>query len=672
MQTENRSKMFHFSFDTEKKHLIIYGILSAVLAIVSFVLGVNWILSIVGGGAMMLFLMMRLYVDDALPVPFRFLILAVFTVVIFMLMQTAISCGFILISPIKFIMNIVLLLGLVSLFWMVSGSVKLSVAAVTIFSYAVGIADHLVVQARSFEIQFSDLSSIGTAAEVAGGYSFELSQTSATALILGVCFLTFLFRSRFPSHERSWHRTAISMGSITLTVLCAILIYTQIGSSVIGYQDKYWKYRGSERNGFWVNIIYSASATRVTVPGDYDPDNITSELESYMGTGGEPEPASDKKKPNVIVVMNETFSDVQNVAAYMGGEMKCSVDPTPFLNSLPEMDDNVIKGHALASVYGGNTANSELEFLTGMSIQFIPRNTVAYNLYMKEENNFSIVDLFNDAGYLTVGMHPENRTNWQRDRIYSYYGFDETYFADNFTDLTEEDWYRGHISDAAVYHKVEEIYENKSPDEPLFAFVVTMQNHGGYLGTGFSAEDYTVNIEGYENYMSIREYLASIHNSDAALRELIEYFEKADEETIVVFYGDHQPSLSNIASKFYLIDDDSPQEMQQAKYVVPYLFWANYPIECERATPLTSINYLSSWLLDMTGVGGTQFDRFVKRSNEEIMAINSMGWMDYDLKFHETDYVNQNYSDLLKLYSHLQYNAMYDKEHKLTSIFGIK
>ena len=149
-------------------------------------------------------------------------------------------------------------------------------------------------------------------------------------------------------------------------------------------------------------------------------------------------------------------------------------------------------------------------------------------------------------------------------------------------------------------------------------------------------------------------------------------FEKEDEETIILFYGDHQPSLSNIASKFYLLNDDSPQKEQQAKYVVPYLFWANYPIECERATPLTSINYLSSWLLDMTGVGGTDFDRFVKKTNEEIMAINSMGWMDYDLKFHETDYVNQNYSDLLKLYSHLQYNAMYDKEHKLSSIFGIK
>ncbi|MDD6095556.1 MAG: LTA synthase family protein [Clostridia bacterium] len=672
MQTDKRNRLFHIVCDTERKHLAVYAALSAVLSIVSLILGINWIISLAGGAALMLFLMFRLRVDDALPVPFRFLILVIFTVIIFMLMQTAISCGFILIGPVKFVMNIVLLLGLVSLLWMVTGNVKLTVTVVTVLCFIIGIADHLVVQARSFEIQFSDLSSIGTAVEVAGGYSFEISQTSRTAVILGICFITFVLRSHFPSHERSWHRTAISLGAITLTVLCAIMIYTQLWSSAIDYQDKYWKYRGSERNGFWVNIIYSASATRVTVPEGYDGEALPEHLEDYLADEKTEPSAAEKKKPNVIVIMNETFCDVHNVAKYLETGINFSESPTPFLDSLSDVEDNIMKGHALASVYGGNTANSELEFLTEMSVQFIPRNTVAYNLYMKQENIFSIVDLFNDAGYKTVGMHPENRTNWQRDRIYSYYGFDETYFADDFTDLTEEDYFRGHISDAAAYRKVEELYEQKDPDEPMFAFVVTMQNHGGYLGTGFTPEDYVINVEGYENYMSIREYLASIRNSDEALRELVEYFENADEETLILFYGDHQPSLSNIASKFYHVTDESSQRKQQAKYVVPYLFWANYPISCDRATPLTSINYLSSWLLDMVDVGGTDFTEFVKKTNEEIMAVNAMGWFDYGYSFHETDYVNQNYSDTLTLYSHLQYNAMFDKERKLVDVFGIR
>lgn len=672
MQKEAKEKLFHIVCDTDKKHLIIYGILSVLLAAVSFALGVNWILSLSGGAALMLFLMFKLKVNEKLPVIASFLMLAVFTLIIFMLMQTAISCGFLLIGPFKFVMNIILLLGIVSLLWMVSGSMKFSVTATGLCCMVIGIADHLVVQARSFEIQFSDLSSIGTAMEVAGGYSFELSQTSASAIILAVCFFTFVIRSEFPAHKRNWRRTVISLVSIAVTVGCAILIYSQLWSSAIGYQDKYWKYRGSERNGFWVNIIYSASATRVTVPEAYDPDSLEDELDDYLGDAKEDINTAEKKKPNVIVVMNETFSDVHNISASLDMGINFSQSPTPFLDSLTNESENVIKGHALASVYGGNTANSELEFLTEMSIQYIPRNTVAYNTYLKPDNVFSIVNLFNDAGYKTVGMHPENKTNWQRDKIYSYYGFDEAYFADDFTDLRDEDYFRGHISDAATYDKLKSVYEAKDEDESLFAFVVTMQNHGGFTGAGFTADDYIINVEGYENYMSIREYLASIHNADAALGELIEYFENTDEETIIVFYGDHQPSLGNIGSKFFGVKDNSTMKEQQAKYIVPYLIWGNYPIECERATPLTSFNYLSSWLLDMVDVGDTDFTRFVKKTNEQILAINSMGWFDYDYNFHETDYSNKNYDETLTLYGNLQYNAMFDKENKLRDVFGIK
>ena len=133
----------------------------------------------------------------------------------------------------------------------------------------------------------------------------------------------------------------------------------------------------------------------------------------------------------MIVIMNETFSDVQNIAKYLGNEMPTSVPVTPFLDSLSREANNVIKGHSLVSVYGGNTANSELEFLSGLSIQFIPRNTVAYNLYMTQDNSFTIVDMFKNAGYHTFAVHPEDRTNWQREKIYDYFGFDETCFKDS-------------------------------------------------------------------------------------------------------------------------------------------------------------------------------------------------------------------------------------------------
>ena len=657
---------------TDKKTLLCFAAAAVVFTVAAALLGVNIFISVAGGILLFAVLTFKIELSDSLPVWFRFIILLVLTLIVFILMQTAISCGIFLISPLKFFMNVIILAGLSSLLWMVTGNVKISITIVTVICYFVAIADHLVVQARSFEIQFSDFSALGTAARVAGGYSFTLSTVTKLAIVLGIVFLTFVIRCRFPSHERSWKRTAFCLGSLIATYLCAVVIYTQFCASFIGYQDKYWMYRGSERNGFLVNIIYSASATRVTVPEDYDAAVLEEELDIYLEAedDGKGSLVESEKKPNVIVIMNETFSDVQNIAAYMGKEMKTDVPVTPFLDSLSDKEPNIIKGHAIASVYGGNTANSELEFLTGQSIQFIPRNTVAYNLFMTELNSFSVVNNFNNAGYRTVGMHPEQPVNWQRDKIYSYFDFDEIYFMDDFTEgLGEDGWYRDHVSDQAVYDKIIDLYENKEDGDSLFTFAVTMQNHGGYTTAGF---DYTVNIEGYENYTGIREYLSCIKNSDEALKNLIGYFEAADEETIIVFFGDHQPSLSNIASKFYGLDDYSTVEDQQAKYAVPYLIWANYDIDCDRATSVTSINYLSSWLLDIVDSDLTDFQRFVKKVNTEVPMLNSMGWYDNGGVFHDSTYSAPELSESLKLYSRLQYNAMYDNKGRLPDLFGIK
>ena len=312
--------------------------------------------------------------------------------------------------------------------------------------------------------------------------------------------------------------------------------------------------------------------------------------------------------------------------------------------------------------------------LSGLSVQFIPRNTVAYNLYMEEGNSFTIVDSFNKAGYKTAAIHPENPTNWQRDKVYEYFNFDETYFKDAFADVPQEDYYRGHISDDSVYDKIIELYESKEEGTPLFNFTITMQNHSGYNTLGFEHEVKFTDINGYAG---IREYLTAIRRSDAALKKLIEYFEGVEEDTIILFFGDHQPSLSNIAARFYGLKDDDPTLKQLTKYVVPYVFWANYDLGDNREhTSLTSINFLSSWLLDMVDVPETKFMQYVDAMNNEVMAINAMGWFGYDGKFHESAYAKQNLDDPsldnpLWIYSYLQYNMLYDDDKKLTELYSL-
>lgn len=87
------------------------------------------------------------------------------------------------------------------------------------------------------------------------------------------------------------------------------------------------------------------------------------------------------KKPNVIAIMNESFADLKAV-----GDLQTSKDYMPFFRKLKE---NTIKGYTYSSVFGGNTANSEFEFMTGNTLAFLPDNSVPYQLFLRSKNSGS-------------------------------------------------------------------------------------------------------------------------------------------------------------------------------------------------------------------------------------------------------------------------------------------
>ncbi len=243
------------ALEKKKRNIILYCIAAVLFAAATFAVGAHPAICIGGAALMFCALFFQLRLSQSLPSWAGFLILAALTVIVFVLMQVTISCGIFLIGPLKLIINLLLLLGAASFLWIITGSIRISTLILLAFSTVVAVIDHLVVQARSFEIQFSDLHSIGVAAQVAGGYSFTLSPVTMIGLVLSICFGIFLVRTVYPKQKRTQSMMLLSLGSVVMMILCTVVVYTQFMAPVIGYQDKYWKYRGSERNGFWVNMI---------------------------------------------------------------------------------------------------------------------------------------------------------------------------------------------------------------------------------------------------------------------------------------------------------------------------------------------------------------------------------------------------------------------------------
>ena len=204
--------------------------------------------------------------------------------------------------------------------------------------------------------------------------------------------------------------------------------------------------------------------------------------------------------------MDESYADLRR----LGEHFQTNIDVMPYFDSLQE---NTIRGFALSSVYGGGTANSEYEFLTGNSLAYLPAGCVAYQQYLPEDA-YSMVSSLRDRGYATVAMHPYYASGWMRNKVWPQLGFSETYFLESFP---QQNLVRRFVSDQEMFEKVVRRYETRDRSRPLFLFGVTMQNHGGYryYGENYMTE---VRLRGFtQAYPRAEQYLTLIHETDKAL-----------------------------------------------------------------------------------------------------------------------------------------------------------
>ena len=356
--------------------------------------------------------------------------------------------------------------------------------------------------------------------------------------------------------------------------------------------------------------------------------------------------------------MNESFTDMQSV-----GDVEFTPDNLPFLHSLQESGE-VIWGTAYSSVYGGNTCNSEYEFLTGNTTAFLPTGSKPYQQYVDSDQT-ALPSILKSYGYRCVAVHPGNRDAWSRDTAYPYLGFDE------FIDVSAFDVDRTLIhrltSDVSTYDQLIYEYENRQEGEPLFLFGVTIQNHGGYEDENFQT---TMRVkEAAGEYPQTEQYLSLTKKSDQALEYLLDYFAQREDPVVVLFFGDHWPNLEEEYLTDLLGTDSTSLGLKDMmrEYQVPFVIWANYPLESQEIEAV-SLNYLSGLLLRAAGLEGTDYTKFLEQLRQEVPVITAVGTMDKDGSLYAVG-ESTPYDDLLNDYAVLQYNNAFGGSGKVSSIF---
>ena len=551
------------------------------------------------------------------------------------------------------VLNLIMFELLALLLFSVFGKLHVALMAETLFFAIYGLANYFVLNFRSVPIQPWDLLSIGTAASVAGNYDYTLDR-QALLVVLGFLFLLILeFFCRFTLKKGTW-KLRLPMAATLVVMLGAfgLMFHSDeiVEQKLRLYNKLFTPTTISYKNGTALAFVMELRYLSVDKPAGYNADTAAQELaaleEESMSEPAMAGAGSDEGEfPNIIVIMDEAFSDPAIL-----GDFTVNQDYMPFVHSLLDGAENTVSGWLNVSVLGGNTANTEFEYLTGNTMAFLPQGSIPYQQYIKGETP-SLASHLAGLGYQTVAMHPYNASGWDRDTVYPAMGFSEMYFLPDFDNAAKV---RNYVSDQSDFEKIVEIYENKG-DNPLFLFNVTMQNHSSYTES-FDNFDPQIEVEGGSQTLS--NYLSLLSLSDAALGELISYFEEQEEDTIIVFFGDHQTTNSVIEPILKQNGKSSStltEEEQADRYKVPFFIWANFDIEEENGVE-TSVNYLGAKTLLTAGVPMDGYFTYLSVFSETVPVISANHVTLADGTFTNAD----DQSELLSDYKGYQYYRLFD------------
>lgn len=530
----------------------------------------------------------------------------------------------------------------------IAGRTSISMAICVSAIAIIGVGNYFVVMFRSNPIVPWDIYSFETAMSVADNYVFSVDWALAEHIAMFILMLIVGVRTNIRLNKKILRPI--------LTVAMCIPAYFYISylwqdnlERNTGLNDTLFnaKYMHS-KDGFFVSFILDIHFLQIEEPKNYSDEYALSLLNEQEVEKVE----TPEELPDIIAIMDETFSDPAVL-----GEFETNKDYMPFVHSILRGEvANTISGYADVSVLGGNTANSEFEFLTGNSMAFFPNGSVPYLQYIRDGIS-TIVPQLEEYGYTTYGTHPYRAKGWNREFIYDLMGFDYRYFQGSFP---FEDKLRNYVSDEADFKSILEWRNNT--EGPFFMFNVTMQNHSNY-GGDFDNFDPQIVAKFKNTYSNkyLNKYLSLMYETDQDVASLLSELSWSDRKTIVVFWGDHQPNdyvVRPIYKEYGLDFDNQTYEQQQQRQKTPFFIWANYDIQ-EQTNVEISLNYLNILLFETAGLQLDEYQTFRKNLWQgQIPMMNAVGYRNDDGDLVEYDDAPEEIQNLLNEYQNIQYYRM--------------
>ncbi len=371
--------------------------------------------------------------------------------------------------------------------------------------------------------------------------------------------------------------------------------------------------------GFTLNVLASA----VTEPEGYSESAVNDIFDKYEGSNE----ADGFRNPNVILILQESFWDVRDLPGLV-------ISENPY-NRFDEITsrEGVYSGRFATTGFGGGTVKPEFEVLTGLTTDHLPSGSVPYQYVTSDLEAFPA--LYKSLGYHTMSIHPYLPNFYMRQSRYPLIGFEETYFIDELKKIEDVPmWINGgNVSDFSFEKYIE--YFIEETDDPLFLFGISMEGHQPY-DKKFTEEELKVRVDcdTYDEDLRnlVNQYTHCMRNADGALGRLIDYVDSSEEDTVIVFFGDHAPTLGSdkAAYRYTGLADSSGfyKENLKTVFTTPFLIYANFDLEESTMLNEGKDNVISSYCLmsaagELIGAPQTKLTEFLKDYQASAPGYNS-------------------------------------------------
>lgn len=411
---------------------------------------------------------------------------------------------------------------------------------------------------------------------------------AAVAGVLGLSWLAerFFPRPRLRDKKGSWNKGFLATRIGVLLLTGALLFHAgQFNSPPNMWRSMYeadspgwttssqlWNYRA---NGFMGGFLYNMPVDPMLEPEGYSEASMDTITQRYQKRADEinADRSKDIKDVNVVFVLSESFTDPSQMEGF---ELETNAIP-----KTQQTMSETLAGTVYSNSYGGGTSTMEFESLTGQPVGlFQPQVTSPYQMFVSKYDTYpSAVGAFSHTGHHTVAAHAYNLHMYKRSDVYETLGFDEV-IDDSEMRESMHVQANPYVSDQSAYNEV--LYQMDKSEDPLFMNLVTMQNHGPY--GDFYTDPIGSDIADPGRAAEIGQYTRGLWHTDVATHEFLDKLKNQDEETIVVFYGDHHPGVYN--------DEILNANEPEAQVRTPFFVWNSKTNEAKRVPAVTPAMFL--------------------------------------------------------------------------------